>query len=58
MIGGEKMEKKSNHYDGSALFDFTVNNETTNESQQMTDEMRQNISGNPYFFEVNDLKNP
>lgn len=52
------MEKKPNHYDGSALFDFTVNNETNNESQQMTDEMRQNISGNPYFFEVNELTNP
>lgn len=54
MIGGEKMEQKPNHYDGSVSFDSVVNNESnSNETYQITDEMRMNIGGNPYLFDVN-----
>ena len=48
------MEQKPNHYDGSVQLDYGVNNEpNSNESFQITDEMRLNIGGNPYFFDVN-----
>ncbi len=53
MIGGVNMEQKPNHYDGSVSFDYAVNNEShSNEPYQITDEMRLNIGGNPYFFEI------
>ena len=53
MIGGEKMEQKPNHYDGSVPLEYSSNNEpNSNESFQITDEMRPNIGGNPYFFDV------
>ena len=48
------MVQKPNHYDGSVQLDYDVNNEPhSNESFQITDEMRPNIGGNPYFFDVN-----
>jgi hypothetical protein len=54
MMGGEKMEQKPNHYDGSVQLDYVVNNESSSiESFEITDEMRPNIGGNPYFFDVN-----
>lgn len=52
MIGGVNMEQKPNHYDGSVSFDY-VDESHSNETDQITDEMRLNIGGNPYFFEVN-----
>ncbi|MEH7122681.1 hypothetical protein V7122_01390 [Bacillus sp. JJ1532] len=48
------MEQKPNHYDGSFQLDYGANNElNSNESFQITDEMRLNMGGNPYFFDVN-----
>ena len=48
------MEQKPNHYDGSFQLDYSENNDlNSNESFQITDEMRMNMGGNPYFFEVN-----
>ncbi|MBA9026099.1 MULTISPECIES: hypothetical protein [Bacillaceae] len=47
------MEQKPNHYDGSVSFDYAENDEAySNELYQITDEMRLNIGGNPYFFDV------
>jgi hypothetical protein len=57
MIGGEKMDQKTNHYDGSVLFDYDVNNETKKQISHITDEIRLNIGGNPYFFDLNELTN-
>lgn len=54
MMGGEKMEKKPNHYDGSVQPEYISNNEpNSKESFQITDEIRPNIGGNPYFFDMN-----
>ncbi len=48
------MEQKPKHYDGSVQLDYGANNESKlHESFQITDEMRLNIGGNPYFFDVN-----
>ncbi|GAA0328572.1 hypothetical protein GCM10008967_18820 [Bacillus carboniphilus] len=44
------MENKPVHYDGSAHNDELLKNEdNSNETFELTDEMRKNISGNPYF---------
>lgn len=44
------MENKPVHYDGSAHNDEQLKNEAySNETFELTDEMRKNISGNPYF---------
>ncbi|MFC7686632.1 hypothetical protein [Ureibacillus sp. GCM10028918] len=49
------MEQKPNHYDGSVQFEDISNNEpNSNETFQITDEMRANIGGNPYFYTGND----
>lgn len=54
MIGGEKMEQKPNHYDGSVQPEYSSNNKpNSKESFQITDEMRPSIGGNPYFFDIN-----
>ncbi|MBU8878215.1 hypothetical protein BGM26_04305 [Bacillus sp. FJAT-29790] len=48
------MDQKHNHYDGSVSFDYVVNIESnSNETSQITDEMRMSIGGNPYLFDVN-----
>lgn len=44
------MEGKPLHYDGSVQ-NVQSSNEEANESFQLTDEMRLNISGNPFTFE-------
>ncbi|MEQ2528295.1 hypothetical protein WMO40_16535 [Bacillaceae bacterium CLA-AA-H227] len=44
------MEEKPLHYDGSVQNVQSVNEEV-NESVKITDEMRANISGNPFTFE-------
>jgi hypothetical protein len=42
------------HYDGSIQSnESSTANSTVNESFPLTDEMRANISGNPYFSENN-----
>ncbi|MCM3586693.1 hypothetical protein M3182_13215 [Mesobacillus maritimus] len=44
------MEAKPMHYDGSQQNnDSSINHQTTYEPFMLTDEMRVNISGNPYF---------
>lgn len=46
------MSEKPIHYDGSIQNSESSNDEgTVNEQFQLTDEMRLNISGNPYMFE-------
>lgn len=46
------MSEKPQHYDGSIQNSESSNgNVTVNEPFQLTDEMRMNISGNPYTFE-------
>jgi len=46
------MNDKPNHYDGSMHQDaVTTSDSTYNESFTLTDEMRKNISGNPYLIE-------
>ncbi|WML53632.1 hypothetical protein RCG17_02840 [Neobacillus sp. PS3-12] len=44
------MEENSIHYDGSFPINF---DSVPNEPFVLTDEMRSNISGNPYTFEIN-----
>lgn len=53
VFGGEyTMSEKPIHYDGSIQNSESSNDEgTVNEQFQLTDEMRLNISGNPYMFE-------
>lgn len=50
----EKMENKSIHYDGSVQMNDESNADSVaivNETFEMTDEMRKNISGNPFVIE-------
>ena len=48
------MTNKPIHYDGSIQNNETSTaNSTVNEQFTLTDEMRSNISGNPYFTENN-----
>ncbi len=48
------MTNKPVHYDGSMQSNETsAANSTVNEPFTLTDEMRANISGNPYFSENN-----
>jgi hypothetical protein len=48
------MTNKPIHYDGSIQNnDDATANSTVNEPFTLTDEMRANISGNPYFTENN-----
>lgn len=44
------MEEKPLHYDGSVQ-NVQITNEEVNESFKITEEMRLNISGNPFTFE-------
>lgn len=44
------MEERPLHYDGSVQNEQSANEET-NEPFKLTDEMRLNISGNPYTFD-------
>lgn len=48
-----KMEQKPLHYDGSvqAEGDYQL---TSSEPLKITDEMRKNLGGNPYFIEINE----
>ncbi|WP_176483762.1 hypothetical protein [Bacillus sp. FJAT-45066] len=48
------MEGKPLHYDGSIQQYGEVKVETATESFKLTEEMRANISGNPYVIENND----
>lgn len=49
------MENKPNHYDGSLPVNSATNeNSAQNDSFTVTDEMRANISGNPFFIESNE----
>ncbi len=43
------MEGKPNHYDGSIQNSDTSTSNSANEPLKLTDEMRANISGNPYL---------
>ncbi|MCT8137781.1 hypothetical protein H1D32_08440 [Anaerobacillus sp. CMMVII] len=45
------MEGKPNHYDGSIQHNNDAENHLTEEPFQLTDEMRANLSGNPYTGE-------
>jgi hypothetical protein len=47
------MEGKAIHYDGSVQANGSANDSVTNEPFVITDEMRNDISGNPYTFELN-----
>jgi hypothetical protein len=48
------MEGNSTHYDGSFPINVGSNVDSVpNEPFILTDEMRSNISGNPYTFEIN-----
>ncbi|WP_332634929.1 hypothetical protein [Halalkalibacter flavus] len=48
------MENKPLHYDGSIQKNETGTTEAISEPFQLTDEMRENISGNPYENENNE----
>jgi hypothetical protein len=46
------MDGKPMHYDGSVQNDYASNVELQeNEAFKLTDEMRKNISGNPYLLD-------
>ncbi|MEH7401946.1 hypothetical protein V7148_13250 [Gottfriedia acidiceleris] len=45
------MENKPVHYDGSGINEETLEQNYQQEDFQVTEEMRNNISGNPYIFE-------
>jgi hypothetical protein len=45
------MENKPVHYDGSGINDEVFKQNSQQEDIQVTDEMRSNLSGNPYIFE-------
>lgn len=45
------MENKPLHYDGSIQNSDTSDSQLVNEPFKLTDEMRVNISGNPFFNE-------
>ncbi|MFB7141637.1 hypothetical protein ACFCYN_18455 [Gottfriedia sp. NPDC056225] len=50
------MEKKPIFYDGSNLVESTIQEDqiktnVKNDETKVTDDMRKNISGNPYIFE-------
>lgn len=46
------MEGKPLHYDGSIQHESVTSSESNlNETLKITDEIRKNISGNPYFIE-------
>lgn len=47
------MEGKPNHYDGSVQAEAKSNDLNGNEPFQLTDEMRANISGNPFVIDNN-----
>lgn len=47
------MEKEPVYFDGRFQVGQTETFEETSESFLVTDEMRKNISGNPYFFGTN-----
>jgi hypothetical protein len=54
MYGGElHMENKPLHYDGSVQHAEDAAT-STNETFVLTDEMRMNISGNPYVLDKNE----
>lgn len=44
------LENKPFHYDGSAQINGNSENEFNFEAFEITDEIRKNISGNPYFM--------
>ncbi|MDF2788975.1 MAG: hypothetical protein K0S80_2073 [Neobacillus sp.] len=47
------MTNEPNHYDGSIQTNETSSsNSTVNEPFTLTDEIRANLSGNPYFTEM------
>ncbi|WP_209121098.1 hypothetical protein [Alkalihalobacillus sp. BA299] len=43
------METKPLHYDGSVQNSESLESEANNETFELTDEIRKNISGNPYM---------
>ena len=45
------MENKPAHYDGSGINDELFEQNSQQEDIQVTEEMRNNLSGNPYIFE-------
>ncbi|SFD50358.1 MULTISPECIES: hypothetical protein [Bacillaceae] len=45
------MENKLTHYDGSGINKEVFEQNFQQEDFQVTEEMRTNISGNPYIFE-------
>ncbi|MEE6450023.1 hypothetical protein RAH41_05545 [Gottfriedia acidiceleris] len=45
------MENKAVHYDGSGINDEVFEQISHQEDIQVTEEMRNNLSGNPYIFE-------
>ncbi|MES9684689.1 hypothetical protein ABWK22_17675 [Gottfriedia acidiceleris] len=45
------MENKPAHYDGSGINDEVFEQNSQQEDIQVTEEMRNNLSGNPYIFE-------
>lgn len=48
-----EMENKPMHYDGSIQNNHASDNDSANEPFKLTDEMRANISGNPYSYDNN-----
>ena len=55
MYGGDQMEKKPLHYDGSVHIDFMENSDSFNdEDLVITDEARKNIGINPYSLPITD----
>ncbi|MEH7349488.1 hypothetical protein [Gottfriedia acidiceleris] len=45
------MENKPAHFDGSVINEEALEQNYQQEDYEVTEEMRNNISGNPYFFE-------
>jgi len=45
------MGNKPVHYDGSGISEEVFEQNTQQEDFQVTEEMRNNLSGNPYIFE-------
>lgn len=51
----KSLEQNPNYFDGSVQHENVSNNEPqSNEPFQLTDEMRRNIGGNPYYYSVNE----
>ncbi|MGG4489141.1 hypothetical protein [Metabacillus idriensis] len=47
------MEQKPLHYDGSVQTEGE-HQQTSSEPLKITDEIRKNLGGNPYFIEINE----